>query len=146
MQLLKLPNEIMAPSLSPSTGIVHVRLFFSDTEITMDSLSDSVTGSLFGSKIVDTFIAVDALGFYYFNRASDLCPVLSLISLLSTFALNKELAQVTLRQCAVFRFNPTAAHISGKILFNVFMPTGVLSKLSSFEKLFQTLILRVSLP
>ena len=61
VQLLKLPNEILAPSLSPSTGIVHVRLFFSDTEITLDSLSDSVTGSLFGLKIVDTFIAVDAL-------------------------------------------------------------------------------------
>ena len=59
------------------------------------------------------------LGFSYFNKALDRCPVRSRISFSSTPALKRDEAYVTRRQCAVFRFTPAASHKSGNTLFRV---------------------------
>ena len=64
------------------------------------------------------------MGCSWLKRASDLWPVLSRIIFSFVPLWNKLVAQVTLKECAVFLLKPAAAHsLSGTILFKVLIPT-----------------------
>ena len=134
---LKLKFTVHFLKSPKQTSIVSIPTFwetfstFRDTDSLLEStliVAPTVDYSNLGPSIANTLVWTFSLAFSYFVKASDLWPVLSRISFLSTPALHKLDPHITRKQCAVFHFIPAASHISANNRLSVLIPTGNLSK------------------